>query len=131
MRTVTRYYLFQIPGWVLAAVLVTVLHAWLGLPVWAALTVLGVVVMKDVICYPFLRKAYQLEASGAAQLVGQRGVARDSLDPTGYVYVHGELWRARTERDSLHSAWVEEILYGDGGGGIRRRQWPRCRESAA
>ena len=97
MRTVTRYYLFQIPGWVLAAVLVTVLHAWLGLPVWVALTVLGVVVMKDVICYPFLRKAYQLEASGAAQLVGQRGVARDSLDPTGYVYVHGELWRARTE----------------------------------
>ena len=100
MRTVTRYYLFQIPGWVLAAVLVTVLHAWLGLPVWVALTVLGVVVMKDVICYPFLRKAYQLEASGAAQLVGQRGVARDSLDPTGYVYVHGELWRARTERDA-------------------------------
>ena len=97
MRTVTRYYLFQIPGWVLAAVLVTVLHAWLGLPVWAALTVLGVVMMKDVICYPFLRKAYQLEASGAAQLVGQRGVARDSLDPAGYVYVHGELWRARIE----------------------------------
>ena len=97
MRTVTRYYLFQIPGWVLAAVLVAVLHAWLGLPVWVALTVLGVMVMKDVVCYPFLRKAYQLEASGAAQLVGLRGVARDSLDPTGYVYVRGERWRARTE----------------------------------
>ena len=97
MRTVTRYYLFQIPGWLLAGALVAVLHAWLGLPVWAALTVLGVVVMKDVVCYPFLRKAYQLEASGAAQLVGLRGVARDSLDPTGYVYVHGELWRAKTE----------------------------------
>ena len=97
MRTLTRYYLFQIPGWMLAGALVAVLHAWLGLPVWAALTVLGVVVMKDVVCYPFLRKAYQLEASGAARLVGLHGVARDSLDPTGYVYVHGELWRARTE----------------------------------
>jgi membrane protein implicated in regulation of membrane protease activity len=97
VRTVTRYYLFQIPGWVLTAALVTLLHAWLALPVWVALTVLGVVVLKDVVFYPFLRRAYQLEASGAAQLVGLRGVARDPLDPTGYVYVHGELWRARTE----------------------------------
>ena len=97
MRTVTRYYLFQIPGWALTAVLVTLLHAWLGLPVWVALTVLGVVVLKDVIFYPLLRRAYQLEASGAAQLVGLRGVARDPLDPTGYVYVRGELWRAHIE----------------------------------
>ena len=63
MRTLTRYYLFQVPGWALTAVLVAVLHAWLGLPVWVALTVLGVVVLKDVIFYPFLRRAYQLEAS--------------------------------------------------------------------
>lgn len=97
MRTVTRYYLFQIPGWLLAGALVTVLHAWLGLPMWAALAIVGVVVVKDVVCYPFLRKAYQLEAVGAAQLVGLRGVARDTLDPAGYVYVNGELWRARTE----------------------------------
>ena len=97
MRTLTRYYLFQIPGWILAGALVAVLHAWLALPVWAALAVLGVVVLKDVIFYPVLRKAYQLEASGAARLVGLRGVARDSLDPNGYVYVNGELWRAHTE----------------------------------
>ena len=97
MRTLTRYYLFQVPGWALTAVLVTVLHAWLGLPVWVALTVLGAVVLKDVLFYPFLRRAYQLEASGAARLVGQRGAARDALDPGGYVYVNGELWRARTE----------------------------------
>ena len=96
MRTVTRYYLFQIPGWLLAAALVTVLHLWLGLPTWAALTIVGVVVVKDMVCYPFLRKAYQLEAAGAAQLVGLHGVARDTLDPAGYVYVRGELWRAKT-----------------------------------
>ncbi len=97
MRTLTRYYFFQIPGWLLAVVLLAVLHSWLGLPAWVALTVLGVVVVKDVVCYPFLRKAYRLEASGAAQLVGLRGVARDSLDPAGYVHVRGELWRAHTE----------------------------------
>lgn len=97
MRTLARYYLFQIPGWLLTAALLAVLHSWLALPAWLALTLLGVVVAKDVVCYPFLRKAYRPEASGAAQLAGLRGVARDPLDPTGYVYVRGELWRARTE----------------------------------
>ena len=115
MRTLTRYYLFQIPGWLLAAALVTVLHAWLGLSTWVALTILGVVVLKDVVCYPFLRKAYQLEVSGAAQLVGQRGVARDTLDPTGYVYVHGELWRARTEPGAaaIPAGSEVRIVHGD------------------
>ena len=115
MRTLTRYYLFQIPGWLFAAVLLVVLQSWLGLPAWVALTVLGVVVLKDVVCYPFLRKAYQLEASGAAQLVGQRGVARDTLDPTGYVYVHGELWRARAEPGAAAIPAGSEvtIVHGD------------------
>ena len=115
MRTLTRYYLFQIPGWILAGALVAVLHAWLGLPVWAALAVLGVVVLKDVIFYPVLRKAYQLEASGAARLVGLRGVTRDSLDPTGYVYVHGELWRARIESgaDAIPAGSEVKVVRGD------------------
>ncbi len=97
MQILIRYYLFQIPGWLLAGALVTVLHLWLGLSVWVALTIVGVVVLKDIACYPFLRKAYQWEASGAAQLAGLRGVARDTLDPAGYVYVRGELWHARIE----------------------------------
>lgn len=114
MRTVIRYYLFQIPGWLLAGALVTVLHAWLGLPMWAALTIVGVVVLKDVVCYPFLRKAYQLEATGAAQLVGLRGVARDTLDPAGYVYVNGELWRARTEAgaDAIPAGTEVRVVQG-------------------
>ena len=95
MRTLTRYYLFQVPGWALTAVLVTVLHAWLGLPVWVALTVLGVVVLKDVIFYPFLRRAYQLEASGAARLVGLRGVARDTLDPATDMFTSTASYGAR------------------------------------
>jgi membrane-bound serine protease (ClpP class) len=34
--------------------------------------------------------------TGQEQLVGQEGVVRSSLDPEGYVLVHGELWRARS-----------------------------------
>jgi membrane-bound serine protease (ClpP class) len=34
--------------------------------------------------------------TGAEQLVGQVGIARETLDPLGFVLVNGELWRART-----------------------------------
>jgi membrane-bound serine protease (ClpP class) len=35
--------------------------------------------------------------TGQEELVGQVGVVRQPLDPDGYVLVHGELWRARTD----------------------------------
>ena len=97
MRTVTRYYLFQVPGWIFAALVLAVLWSGVGLPAWIALSFFGIVVLKDIVFYPLLRKAYEDETSGAEQLVGLQGVARDRLDPAGYVYVRGELWRAHTE----------------------------------
>ncbi|HEU6445078.1 MAG TPA: nodulation protein NfeD [Gaiellaceae bacterium] len=35
--------------------------------------------------------------TGQEELVGQLGVVRQSIDPVGLVFVHGELWRATTE----------------------------------
>jgi membrane-bound serine protease (ClpP class) len=34
--------------------------------------------------------------TGQSELVGQIGVVREALDPEGFIFVHGELWRART-----------------------------------
>jgi membrane-bound serine protease (ClpP class) len=34
--------------------------------------------------------------TGQSELIGQLGVVREQLDPEGLVFVHGELWRART-----------------------------------
>jgi membrane-bound serine protease (ClpP class) len=39
--------------------------------------------------------------SGQEELIGQIGVVREPLDPEGLVFVHGELWRARTSGDAL------------------------------
>ena len=40
-------------------------------------------------------KSAQLKAtSGAEGMVGATGVAKETLDPEGNVYVHGELWAA-------------------------------------
>jgi membrane-bound serine protease (ClpP class) len=40
-------------------------------------------------------------ATGREEMVGQVGVVREALDPEGLVFVHGELWRARTDRGSI------------------------------
>ncbi len=90
--------LFQVPGWILAAVILLGLRYWIGLPLWIAIGAFSLWVIKDLVFYPLLRKAYESGAkTGADQLVGLRGVAREQLDPRGYVHVRGELWRAETE----------------------------------
>jgi len=100
MSTLTRYYLFQIPGWVFAAFILAFLQSSFGLPSWVAIGLFGLLVIKDVVFYPLLRTAYEVGTSGAAQLVGQSGVAKDRIDPDGYVHVRGELWHAQIEQGS-------------------------------
>jgi membrane-bound serine protease (ClpP class) len=39
--------------------------------------------------------------TGQEELVGQVGVVRKRLDPAGLVFVHGELWQARSEGEPL------------------------------
>ena len=39
--------------------------------------------------------------TGKEELIGELGVVRRALDPEGYVFVHGELWRARTEGEPI------------------------------
>ena len=39
--------------------------------------------------------------TGLEELMGQVGVVRRALDPEGLVFVHGELWRARTTGDPV------------------------------
>jgi membrane-bound serine protease (ClpP class) len=39
--------------------------------------------------------------TGQSELIGQVGVVRQALDPEGFVFVHGELWRARTDGDAV------------------------------
>lgn len=90
-----RYILFQVPGWVLAAVLLVWLWPRTGLSVWAGLAVYGLWAVKDLALYPIVRSAYEgRAATGVERLVGTRGVARQRLDASGYVQIRGELWRA-------------------------------------
>jgi membrane-bound serine protease (ClpP class) len=51
--------------------------------------------------------------TGAAGMVGERGVAKSALSPAGRVFVHGELWKAVAEGGAPAGAAVE-VLAVDG-----------------
>ncbi len=96
MRTFHRYLLLQVPGWALAVVVLYLVHRWLGLPLWAAGLLLAADVVKDLVLYPWLRRAYEDEyVPPAARLAGETAEVVEDLAPEGYVRVRGELWRAR------------------------------------
>jgi len=47
--------------------------------------------------------------TGLEELVGQVGRVRTALDPDGYVLVHGELWRARSENGPIAAGELVEV----------------------
>ena len=101
VKTRTRYFLLQIPGWVLAAILLGMLHRWFSLPWWAAVAGWILFFIKDCVLYPYLKKAYETESpSGADRLVGELGTVTRTLQPDGYIRIGGELWQARVQDDS-------------------------------
>ncbi len=96
MKVFRRYLLLQTPGWALAVVVLYLLHRWLGLPLWAAGLLLAADVVKDLVLYPWLRRAYEDEyVPVTARLVGEAAEVVEELAPEGYVRVRGELWPAR------------------------------------
>jgi len=96
MSTWQRYLLFQIPGWLIAAAVLLGLSHWKLLPPWLGIVCFFAWVLKDVMLYPLLHRAYQTNVkTGLQALVGARGFAHDDLSPKGFVRVQGELWNAR------------------------------------
>lgn len=89
-----KYLLFQIPGWIITAIVLLILLHWEFIPKWLAVLCFVAWLLKDLLLYPFLRRAYEPGVTGSARLVGSRGVAEGDLAPTGYIRVRGELWRA-------------------------------------
>ena len=93
--TLVRYTLYQIPEWALAVGAAVLLYRWGVLPGWTGALLVAAVMAKDAALYPFLRTAYETDASTAIErLIGLRGVAVEPLAPRGYIRVRGELWRS-------------------------------------
>jgi membrane protein implicated in regulation of membrane protease activity len=89
-----KYLLFQIPGWIIAATVLTALVHWEFLTKGIAVLCFFGWLLKDLLLYPFFRRAYEPGVTGSARLVGSKGIAEGDLTPKGYIRVRGELWRA-------------------------------------
>ena len=101
-RTFLKYLAVQVPGWLLLLIVLLLLRSRVALSSWAAAALLGAWVLKDLLLYPLLRRAYEEDPrTGGERLVGKRGVAATPLAPDGYIRVKGELWRAHAVKTSL------------------------------
>lgn len=99
-RVVVRYALLQVPALALLVVLLIVVQRWVDLPAWFSWGLVVLWVAKDVILFPFTWRAYDWHRSGDVNLmVGARGVTEERLAPSGYMRVHGELWKAEVMGD--------------------------------
>ncbi|MGH7256342.1 MAG: NfeD family protein [Nitrospirales bacterium] len=97
MTTFTKFILVQLPGWLFGAGLLFWLWPKTGLSPWLGAVVYGAWIVKDFSLYPVLRSAYEGDGpTGGQKLIGATGVAREPLNPEGYVQIAGELWRAKT-----------------------------------
>ncbi len=102
IRILIKYALIQLPGALLILVCLVLCRRWIAYPAWVMWAILGIWVAKDVVLYPFVWRAYQNQKTETDNpMIGQRGIVKDRVDPAGYVFVRGELWKARTIKEGL------------------------------
>jgi membrane protein implicated in regulation of membrane protease activity len=92
-----RYWLAQVPGWGVTALVLAGAWRLLGLPGWAVLAGIALVVVKDVALYPMSKRALESRPhAGSGAMVGKRGVADARMEQgaEGRIRIGPEIWRA-------------------------------------
>lgn len=93
---IIKYSLFQVPEFILFIVILILLDRWLNIPGWIFWLFIIAWVIKDAVLFPFVRKAYEMNMEDdQTSMQGLKGFAKERLNPSGYVRVRGELWKAR------------------------------------
>jgi membrane-bound serine protease (ClpP class) len=70
--------------------------------IWVALAIAGTFTLLMVFALTKIVQARRRRpVTGQENLVGQVGVVRRALDPAGLVFVHGELWQARSDAEPI------------------------------
>ena len=96
MRTFLKYLFVHLPEWSLGCVVLSFACSWGWLSWPGAVTLLLIWIVIDLAIYPLLREAYRAKGrTGVEALIGMTAEAEGPLDPSGFVALRGELWRAR------------------------------------
>jgi membrane protein implicated in regulation of membrane protease activity len=105
VRELGKYLLWQLPGWVVAALVLFWLTRVLDLPIWIAAGLFVLFVAKDFVLFPVMRGVFS-PSPHRPQPIGERGEAVEPLRPSGYIRVNGELWKARTDGEPIEAGAV-------------------------
>ena len=94
-RAFVKYTLIQLPGIALIVFLLYFVQQWIDLPAWLTWGIIIVWVLKDIILFPFVWRAYDWGPQhNTNTMIGMQGMALERLDPSGYILVRGEQWKA-------------------------------------
>jgi membrane protein implicated in regulation of membrane protease activity len=100
MKNFLKYLLIQAPQWLTLALFLWFLIDRTALPMWATVAFFLFWVIKDLVVFPWVRRAYSNEAkTGTERLIGALALVEQRLDPEGYVKLNGELWKVRARFD--------------------------------
>lgn len=103
--------MLQLPALLLLIISLLALRHWSVIPSWVFWAGTAVWIVKDVLLFPFVWRAYDPDAPSAANaMVGRRGVAVQRLEPSGYIQVGGELWNAELEAGETTVEAGETVL---------------------
>ena len=70
--------------------------------IWVALAIAGTFTLLMVFALTkIVQSRRRRPVTGQEELVGQIGVVRRALDPAGLVFIHGELWQARSDDEPI------------------------------
>jgi membrane protein implicated in regulation of membrane protease activity len=90
----------NLPGVAVFIAVLLIVQRWVEFPGWLFWVLIGCWIAKEVVLFPFVWRAYEPnEATLAGALVGECGIVKKRLAPSGYVQVRGELWRAERTDD--------------------------------
>jgi len=101
-HVILTYSLFQLPSAVIVIGVALLVKMWIGFSWWLVWLIGAAWITKDIILYPFVWRSYDPEQRKEANsLIGQEGVARDRLAPSGYIRIRNELWKAEVKEGGM------------------------------
>jgi membrane-bound serine protease (ClpP class) len=77
---------------------------------WVALAIAGTFALLTIVAVTKIVQARRRKpVTGKDELIGDVGIVRKKLDPGGLVFVHGELWQARTTGEPIEEGTTVQV----------------------
>lgn len=117
MTATKRYWLFQIPGLVVSALVGFLLWQQGYISPLTAVYIFLAWVLKDIALYPLTVHSFRpnLDPTAMASMIGKVGEVKHPLRPEGMVWIRGERWQAVSDDGSVLPIGTEvEVVSGEG-----------------